>query len=58
MADSGAPPMTIRAAVRDLADRTPLQVESLSIQLAPFAIDLAVDGLAAYLSAVGIAHDG
>jgi hypothetical protein len=29
MADSAAPPMTIRAAVRDLADHTPMEIESL-----------------------------
>jgi hypothetical protein len=36
MADSGAPPMTIRAAVRDLADRTPLEVESLGAPTTPW----------------------
>jgi hypothetical protein len=36
MADSGAPPMTIRAAVRDLADHTPLEIESLGAPTTPW----------------------
>ena len=36
MADSGAPPMTIRAAVRELADRTPLEIESLGKPTTPW----------------------